>query len=215
MGESPPGHTRRVLPFLPALGSCTPAGPLWPHHCGQGARRIPLITHVLDPPAYRVKDWTASLGFSPAGDGFLLLSMLVSFQIKNMRGHGVNHLTGCLRSQHCMGHLQQRPSAYSLQDHIPPAKCSHTWKLWSSPLRHEWEKDMQSKDPSEIHVLICISWMFLPLEKLYITVELFAAKLSIRAAIRHSLPPNLHHTVWCFSENFSRNVLVWTISFYR
>lgn len=180
--------TRLLVPYCPCC-------------CGQGVGGIHLITHILYLPTHphgQRLDYTVR--FSPLPEmAFCFYQRWSYFRSKDMRGCGVNRLTGCLRSQHCKGHVLQRRSVKAVPTACRTALLLHSCarKLWSSPLRHESEKDPQSKSPSEIPVLICISWMLLPVEKLYITVEarLFAAKLSICAAIRHSLPPDLCHTV--------------------
>lgn len=160
----------REFLFLPGVAPACSLVSHSPHHCGQGMRAIPLITHVLDLPTHphgQRLDYTIKFSLCQR---WLPAFVNIGLRSEDMRGRGVNLLTGCLRSQHCRNVLQRR----SIK--AVPTACRTTLVLHSptcklEPLRHEWGKDSQSKAPSEIPVLICISWMFLLLEKLCITVE--------------------------------------------
>lgn len=191
--------------------------PTSPHHRSQGTRGIPLITHILDmssdSPSQSL-DYTIT---STSGrDGFLLLSVLVLFQIKRHERtwhESLNRLPE-VSAQHraCPPANVHQGSAYSLQDCTPPPLMHmqipvFTFKSWV-------EKDSQSKAAWEISLLIYISWKFLPLEKVYITVEAVCCQPSICAAVRHSFLPDLCHTD-DYSDNSTRNFLVWSNSFYR
>lgn len=50
--DKPSRTCNREFLFLPGVAAACSLVPHSPHHCGQGTRAIPLITHVLDPPTH-------------------------------------------------------------------------------------------------------------------------------------------------------------------
>lgn len=192
MGPSPPGHKQGNPHFCTSF--IHPVVP--PHHCSQGTRGIPLVSHTLDLLTHPHGQSLDNIRSSLFKDSFLLSATLASFQIKREESVWCESLNiwGCLR--HILSRLPQVSTPYGHVLWRRPCSlwdpCTHAHRPWASPLGPEWAEDLQSKAPSEIPVLnpCACQGCFSPLGRYASLWRLFAAKPST-CAVRHSLPPDL------------------------
>lgn len=158
-------------------------------------------------PTHITKAWTTALGLPFSEAAFCSQQHWPHFRSEERRVYGVNLLTGCLRSQHHM----------DMSSGEGPAACGtpvlthtdHGLHLWGLSGKRICRAKLLQKS-------LCISGMFLPLEKIHITVEAVCCQTLHMCCSEAQPPTRLSVTLSDnYSDNSHRNFPVWANSLYR
>lgn len=161
---------------------------------------------------HMAKDWTTALVLPFSEAAFYFQQCWPHFRSKERRGYGVNLLTGCLRSQHHTDTSSgEGPAACGTPLH------SHTQTMGFSSGAcvgrglAEWSSFRNPCAQS-----LCISGIFLPLEKTHITEEAVCCQTFHMCCSEAQPSTRLNVTLSDdYSDNSHRNFLVWANSLYR